>query len=87
MNIPTSVIWFAIFIVLFLVYGLHVGHIHAIGFEAYVGELTRKYDLEPKEARKQARQSLIFSIVTTVGTGIGAVAAAGISIYNLINGY
>lgn len=86
MSFPPSVIWFAIFSILFVIYGLHYSHIKAIGFDAYVAELMRKYDLEYKESRSKAIISFYSSLVIFVASGICATACAGISIINLLNG-
>lgn len=82
-NIPSSVVWFAVTAFIAIVYGLHLAHIYAIGFDAYINELIKKFDLTAKEAQRDARQTFWVYWFIVLVCGIAATVLLAISIKNM----
>ena len=82
-NIPSSVVWFGVTAFIAIVYGLQLGHIYAVGFDAYINELIKKFDLTAKEAEKEARQTFWVYWFIVLACGIAATVLLAISVKNM----
>lgn len=84
-QIPASVVWFAITATIAIIFGLNRGHVNAIGFDAYVNELKKKFDIETNEAISKAKFSFWFDWSVIITTGSISAACVVITLINLVN--
>lgn len=82
-NIPSSVVWFGVTAFIAIGYGIHLAHIYSVGFDAYMDELIKKFDLTAKEAQRDARQTFWFDWFMVTLCGVLATSFLAISVLNL----
>lgn len=82
-NIPAPVIWFGITAFIAIAFGLAIGHINAIGFDAYIVEQMKMHDCDRKEAHAKAIFSFWFNWVVVIISGCLATAFLAQSILTM----
>jgi len=83
--IPVPYIWFAMSLMLTVVYGLHLKHINTIGFDAYIREIEKAHEMNYKDASNNAKFTFWLSWVIVVAGSASTLSAAFYSIKYYIN--